>query len=179
MLLNKISFVIAAWLCIPTSWAESNDRDQPMQIEADQVVMNETAQTSTFTGNVQIVQGTLQIHGDRLVVTQDKLGNKIGKVYGSVASFRQKREGLDEYVEGYGQRIEYDTLKQTLDLYGQARLKRDQDLIRGDHINYNSQSEIFVVNNDKPVNGAPPNRVKAVIQPHPKDRPAASPAEMK
>lgn len=180
MPLRKISLVLAAWLFIPASWAEQNDRNQPMQIEADQVVMNQAEQISTFTGNVQINQGTLQIRGDKIIVSQDKLGNKIGDIYGSTASFRQKREGLDEYVEGYGEHIKYDTLKQTVDIYGQASLKRDLDFIRGEHINYNAQSETFLVDNGTPVNGVPRQRVRAVIQPQTKDQPApASPTEKK
>lgn len=180
MPLRKISLVLAAWLFIPAVWAEQNDRKQPMQIEADQVVMNQAEQTSIFTGNVQVNQGTLQIRGDKIVVTQDQLGNKIGNVYGSTASFRQKREGLDEYVEGYGEHIEYDTLKQTLDIYGQARLKRDRDFIRGEHIHYNTQSEIFIVDNGPPTSGTPPQRVHAVIQPQSKDQPKlVSPPEKK
>ncbi len=150
-----------------------------MQVEADQVVMNDAQQISTFTGRVQIVQGTLLIHGDKLIVTQDKAGNKIGKIFGSVASFRQKREGLDEYIEGYGERIEYDTLKQTLDIYGQARIKRDQDFIRGDHINYNATNEIFIVNNEAQTKDVSPHRVKAVIQPQPKTQAASAVTEQK
>ncbi|MGB8516526.1 MAG: lipopolysaccharide transport periplasmic protein LptA [Gallionella sp.] len=176
---NKISAMLLMLLATSASWAEQNDRNQPMQIESDQAEMNQAAQISTFTGKVQINQGTMQILGDKLVVTQDKLGNKIGKIYGALASFRQKREGLDEYDEGYGERIEYDTLKQTLDIYGQARLKRNQDFVRGDHINYNSQTEIFVVSNNAPSNGEAPHRVKAIIQPQPKTQPASAVTEKK
>lgn len=168
MSLVKTSCVLAWVLYASLSHAELNDRNQPMQIEADQVLMNEAVQVSTFTGNVQISQGTLQLRGDKVIVSQDKQGYKIGKVYGSVASFRQKREGLNEYVEGFGERIEYDTHNQTLDMYGQARLKRDQDYIRGEHINYNAQSEIFLVDNVGAIKGVP-HRVKAVMQAHPKE----------
>lgn len=163
---NKVFLLLAFLLCHGASRAETNDRNQPMQIEADQVTMDQIQKTSTFTGSVQIKQGTLEIHGDKIVVSQDKQGNKFGKIYGSPASFRQKREGLNEYVEGYGERIEYDTLKQMLDMYTQARLKRAQDFIRGEHINYNVQSEIFIVDNGKPSQGAGQQRVRAVLQPH-------------
>lgn len=176
MQFSKISFALLSCLYFSSAWAELADRSQPMQIEADQAVMNEAEQVSTFTGKVQITQGTLQIHGDKVVVSQDKLGNKIGKVYGLPASFRQKREGLDEYIEGYGERIEYDTLKQVVDMYGQARLKREQDFIHGEHINYSAQSEIFIVNNTAPLNGTAPQRVRAVIQPHPKETAVANPS---
>lgn len=169
MSLAKISLVLAVLLHTPLCQAELNDRNQPMQIEADQVVMNEATQVSTFTGNVQIKQGTLQVRGDKIIVSQDKQGYKIAQIYGAPANFRQKREGLNEYVEGYGERIEYNTLKQTVDMYGAARLKRDQDYIRGEHINYNAQNEIFQVNAGATVKGVPPQRVHAVLQPHPKE----------
>ena len=177
MQLRKISLVMTMWLIMPPCQAEQNDRTQPMHIEADQVVMKETEQTSTFTGNVEINQGTLQIRGDKIVISQDAQGNKLALIYGSTASFRQKREGLDEYVEGYGERIEYDTLKQTVEIYGKAQLKRDQDFIRGEHIIYNAQSEIFQVDTGATVQGVAPQRVRAVLQPHPK--PATLPTEKK
>lgn len=162
---RKISLALAAVLAIPLCWAEQNDHKQPMQIEADQVIINNIAKTSTFTGNVQATQGTLELRGDKIIISEDKQGNKIGLVYGSTASFRQKREGLNEYVEGYGERIEYDTQKQTIDIYGQARLKREQDYIRGEHIIYNAQSEIFKVDTGATVQGVAPQRVRAVLQP--------------
>lgn len=165
MQFRKTSLALAAWLVMPLCWAELNDRKQPMQIEADQVVINNTTRTSTFTGSVQANQGTLELRGDKIVISEDKQGNKIGLVYGSTASFRQKREGLDEYVEGYGERIEYDTKQQTIDIYGQARLKREQDYIHGEHIIYNAQSEIFQVDTGATVQGVPPKRVRAVLQP--------------
>lgn len=165
MSFRKTSLLLCCLVASP-AWAELNDRNQPMQIEADQVVINNVERTSIFTGSVQATQGTLELHGDKIVISEDKRGNKIGLIYGSTASFRQKREGLNEYVEGYGERIEYDTQKQTIDIYGQARLKREQDYIRGEHIIYNAQSEIFQVDTGAVVQGVPPKRVRAVLQPN-------------
>ncbi len=159
-------------------WAEHGDRDQPMQVEADQVVMNEVEKTSIFTGNVEIRQGTLEIHGDKIAISQDKQGNKISNIYGLPASFKQKRDGLDEYVEGYGEHIVYDANMQILNLYGQARLKREQDFIRGEHINYNSQSEIFIVDNGATTPGKTKQRVRAVLQPR-RDPTVTPPTEKK
>ncbi|MDD4979004.1 MAG: lipopolysaccharide transport periplasmic protein LptA [Gallionella sp.] len=173
---RKTSLALLTCLAVPLCWAEQNDHNKPMQIEADQVVINNVERTSIFTGNVQATQGTLELHGDKIIISEDKQGNKIGLVYGSTASFRQKREGVNEYVEGYGERIEYDTQKQTIDIYGQARLKREQDFIRGEHIIYNAQSEIFQVDTGAVVRGVPPQRVRAVLQPN---KPASVPAEKK
>ncbi len=174
----KTSFAILLSLYSLSVWAEKGDRDQPMQIEADQVVMNDVEKTSVFTGNVEVRQGTMEIHGDKIAINQDKQGNKISNIYGQPASFKQKREGLDEYVEGYGQHIVYDTDMQTLDLYGQAKLKREHDFIRGEHINYNAQSEIFIADNGANTSGTTKQRVRAVLQPR-KDHAVTLPMEKK
>ena len=165
MLSLRIKFALLLALATPFAQAELADREQPLQIEADQVLLDQARQISTFTGHVKFDQGTLQLRGAKVVVSQDAQGYKQGTVTGDTASFRQKREGLNEYVEGYGQRIVYDTHTQILDLYGQARLKREGDFIRGEHINYNSQTEIFVVNDGGQVSSVPPKRVRAVLQP--------------
>lgn len=155
-------------LCTSTCFAERADREKPMHLEADQVLIDDARQISTFTGNVRMSQGTMLILGDKIVVVEDQDGFKHGTAYGHTASFRQKREGLDEYVEGYGERIEYDTRAETVDFYDHARLKRELDEVRGEHITYSAKTEIFKVNNDLPKTDAPPKRVRAVLQPKPK-----------
>jgi len=158
--------------------AERADRDKPVHIEADQVLVDDAQQISTFTGKVQMTQGTLIIRGDRIVVTQDAEGFKHGTAYGNLASFRQKREGMDEYVEGYGERIEYDTRAETADFYVRAKVKRNLDEVRGDHITYDQKTDIFKVHG-KPASDTPPKRVRAVLQPKPKadqPKPAPNPA---
>lgn len=156
-------------------WAEKADREKPMHLEADQVVVDDARQVSTFTGKVQLSQGTMLMRGDKIVVTQDKAGNQHVTITGSLASFRQKREGLDEFVESYAQRIEYDTNAQVVDLYEQAQMKRDLDDVRGEHITYSTVTEIFkVFSGQSPVGTTiPPKRVHAVLQPK-KDKQKAS-----
>lgn len=165
---NNLLCVAITLLCAPACYAERADRDKPMHLEADQVLVDDAKQISTFTGNVRMAQGTLLIRGDKIVVVEDAEGFKHGTAYGHTASFRQKREGLDEYVDGYGERIEYDTRAETVDFYTQARLKREQDEVRGEHITYSSKTEIFQVNNGKAATGSPQQRVRAVLQPKPK-----------
>jgi len=166
------AFLLPLWA--PACFAERADRDKPVHLEADQVLIDDARQISTFTGNVKLTQGTMLIRGDKIVVKQDKEGFKHGTAYGNTASFRQKREGLDEYVEGYGERIEYDTQAETVDFFVQARLKRDLDEVRGERITYSAKTEIFQVNGNgaSPEKG-PPKRVRAVLQPKPREEAAA------
>jgi lipopolysaccharide export system protein LptA len=171
---NNLLPAIFLLLCMPTCFAERADRDKPLHLESDQVLMDDVKMTSTFTGNVQLTQGTMLIRGDKIIVIQDKEGFKHGTVYGNPASFRQKREGLDEYVEGDGERIEYDTRTEVVDFYEQSHVKRGLDELRGEHITYNVKTEIFQVNSDGTGSaGNPPKRVRAVLQPKPKSSPAA------
>ena len=151
----------------PASHAERADRNQPVHLEAEQVSIDDARQISTFTGRVQLIQGTMTIRGDKIVVTQGKDGLQRGTATGQPASFRQKREGFDEYVEGYGERIEYDSADATLDLFDQARMKRGQDEVRGEHITYNSRTEIFQAHStpDQGAGTVGQGRVRVIIQP--------------
>ncbi|MDP1635495.1 MAG: lipopolysaccharide transport periplasmic protein LptA [Gallionellaceae bacterium] len=161
-----------------TACAEIADRDKPIHLESDRVAIDEMKQTSEFEGRVQLTQGTLSIMAEKIVVTQDSHGYKRCIATGKLASFRQKREGTDEYMEGHGERIEYDTRAETVDLFGSARVRREQDDVQGDHIAYNTRTEVFRVVGtpglaaDSPTGG----RVRAVLQPKSRDTsaPAAS-----
>lgn len=154
-----------------------------MRLEADQLNIDDAKKISTFTGNVRLTQGTLVIQANKIVVSQFEEKFKRGTATGQPASFRQKRDGLDEYVEGYGERIEYDSKNATIDLFGQARIKHGQDEVQGNHITYNAQTGVFQAlgNNSVGDTGANPNtgRVHAIIQPEnksPSKTPAAPPA---
>src|SRR3989338_226181 len=173
---NRLLWAAFMLLCTPLCFAERADRNKPIHLEADQVRIDDAQQISTFIGNVKLSQGTLLIRGGKIVVTQDKDGFKHGTAFGNTASFRQKREGLDEYVEGYGERIEYDTRADTVDFYVQARLKRGLDEVLGEHITYSAKTEIFQVNGGAGTGSSPPKRVRAVLQPKSQEAAAVPPA---
>jgi lipopolysaccharide export system protein LptA len=173
--LQNLLLATALLASTPACFAERADRDKPMLLEADQVLVDDTHQASTFTGNVRLIQGTMMIRGDRIEVVKHKSGFNHANAYGKTASFRQKREGTEEYVEGYGERIEYDTGTGTVDFYVQARVKREQDEVRGDHITYSMKTEIFQASSSPDSMDTKPGRVRAVLQPKPKPDAPASP----
>ena len=83
-------------------------------------------------------------------------------------------------MNGYGERIEYDTRAETVDFYGQAHIVRDLDDVRGEHITYNQKTEIFQVHSSGAADAkALPKRVRAVLQPkHKKDEVKPSPGTL-
>lgn len=152
--------------------AEKTDRNNPINLEADSVVVDDGKKTSTFQGNVSLNQGTLSIKSDKMVVILDQSNQfKFGTAYGSPNKqvlFRQKREGANEYIEGYADRIEYDSKADFVQLIHNARLKRNQDDARGQYISYNAKTEVYKVlgsSNEKSSNNNGNNRVKITIYP--------------
>ena len=153
--------------------AEKADRDKPVNLEADRVTIDDSKKIAVFEGNVVLTQGTLQIRGDRMEVRQDKEGFRQGITWGSPAHFRQKREGFDEYIEGWAERIEYDGRAESVQMFNRAQLKRGQDEVRGNYISYDSRSEFFQVTGAGSPAAESGGRVRAVIQPKSKDPPPA------
>jgi lipopolysaccharide export system protein LptA len=162
-----------------TAHAERADREKPINIESDRVTVDDIKQLSVFEGKVVLTQGTMVIRGDRMEVRQDKEGFKLGTVWGDLAYFKQKREGLDENVEGWGERIEYDSRADKVQLFKRAAMKRGGDDVAGDYISYDATTEFFqVIGGGAKTATAnnPEGRVRAVIQPKAKVKPPAQPA---
>lgn len=167
--LTSLCVLINCTLLAPAH-AEKADRDKPTNLEADSVKVDDKAQTQVFEGNVQLTKGTLLIRADRIVVTQDADGYQRGVATGSGSQlplFRQKREGLDEYVEGEAERIEHDAKAEKTEFYGRARVKSGLDEVRGQFISYDAKTENYVVTSGPNGTRAKPGsgeRVRAVIQ---------------
>jgi len=162
-------------LAAVTGRAEKADREKPVHLEADRVTVDDIKQLSTFEGNVVLTQGTMVIRGDRMEVREDKEGFKYGTTWGNLAYFRQKRDGVDEYIEGWAERIEYDGRADKVQMFNRASLKRGQDEVRGNYISYDGNTEFFQVKSAGNAAAPADRRVRAVLQPKPKDKPAAAP----
>jgi lipopolysaccharide export system protein LptA len=155
--------------------AERADREKPVNIEADRMLANDAKQTVEFEGRVVMTQGTFTLRADRITVRQDKDGFQFGVAVGAPASFREKRDGTDEWIEGQAMRIEYDGRAQRVELFDRARVARDKDEVRGNYISYDQRAEVYRVQSAKEPQPSPPadDRVRAVIQPKKKDEGAA------
>jgi lipopolysaccharide export system protein LptA len=123
--------------------AEKGDRDKPINFSGDTGDADLQARGGALAGNVIITQGTLSIRADRIVFKQNADNSLSATAYGNPVAFRQKRDGVDEYYEGFAQRIEYDGAKELVELFDRALLKRGQDEIRSNYVSYNAGTEVF------------------------------------
>ena len=154
--------------------ADKADRSKPMTLESDKpCTVSLQKQTSVCSGNVVISQGTLQIRADRLELRETPEGYQLAQAIGAAgkpASYRQKRDGADETVEGQAQRIDYDSRAGTLRFEGQAVVRRLRagtvgDEIQGAVILWDSTAESFNVQGGAKTASNPAGRVRAVITP--------------
>ena len=162
--------------------AERADRNKPMNVEADALKYDDLKQTSVFTGKVVVTKGTILIRGARIDVRQDAEGYQYGVVTaepGKLAFYRQKREGVDEFIEGEGETIEYDGKLDRVKFIKRAEMRRIRggtlaDEVVGSLITYDNTTDVFNVDGG-PTSPAIGGRVRAVLTPKPgASAPAAS-----
>lgn len=156
--------------------ADKADRNQPLVIEANKPgTVDMQKQVVVFNGNVVVTQGTMRITAERMELREVGEGHRTAVALGvpdTQAYFRQKREGLDEFIEGNADRIDYDSRSDLVKLTGNAKVRRlrgstTADEITGNLITYDNRAELFNVAGDNAAGG----RVRAVLTPPP---PAAS-----
>lgn len=186
---RALLFALALAGLASVAQAEKADRTKPMNIEADSMRYDDLKQTSVFTGNVVVNKGTIIIRGDRIDVRQDPEGYQYGVVTaapGKLAYYKQKRDaGSDEWIEGEGEVIEYDSRADNVKFIRRAVMRRligatPNDESSGPLIVYDQSNDTFTVNGSS----VPPNagvasqagRVKAILTPKPAPTAPAAPA---
>lgn len=156
------------------AWAEKADRNKPMVVEADKPgTVDLLRQVVVFNGNVSISQGTMVIRADRVELREAPDGYRSATAIGSAgrpASYRQKRDAVDETVEGAAERIEYDARTDTLRFNGNASVRRlrgnvPADEITGGAITWDNNAELFSVQGGAASPTNPGGRVRAVLAP--------------
>ena len=94
------------------SLAEKADRFKELTVEADHSSSGDLLnQVFIFNGNVVVTKGTMILRAQRIEVRETPDGYRSAVAIGSAsqhATFRQKRDAPDEWIEGNAERLEYD-----------------------------------------------------------------------
>lgn len=170
-------------LFVPAVWAEKADRDKPLNANADALKYDDLKQTSVFSGNVIITKGSIIMRGGRVDVRQDPQGFQFATVTSNgnaQAYFKQKREnGVDEWIEGVADTIEYDGKADTVRFVKKVNLKRlrgatTSDEIVGGLVVYDNTTDVYTVNGGADQGGGG-GRVSAVLNPKSAATPTPAP----
>ncbi len=156
----KPASLLALLLLPAVSLALSTDGDQPIAVEADHLEVRDKDNISIYRGNVSLVQGSLEIRSDRLVIHfNDRRELVLMEMTGQPATFRQLDDERKEML-GQANRINYIESESRLELFDEARFSRNGDTIESNQIRINTESNAIQAGN-----GKPDERVKMLIQP--------------
>jgi lipopolysaccharide export system protein LptA len=166
---------LACAFVLAPAQAERADRLKEMNIVSDRGgKLDQQNRFAEVEGNVVITKGTILMHADRVQVRQSAAGYDTAIAFGAngrPATFRQKRDGADEYIEGEADRLEYDARTDTVKFVTNAVVRRLRgatvtDEISGNLITYDGTSQVSSVSggaNPTPAN--PTGRVRVTLTP--------------
>jgi lipopolysaccharide export system protein LptA len=180
--------ICTALLISAPAFAEKADKNKPINLEADTVVHDEAKQVSVLEGNVILTKGTIVIRAKIVEVRKDAAENQslvATAKQGERVFFRVKREGLDEFMEGEAQKVEYDSKLDLARLSGKAVMRRLRgaslaDESVGEVITFNNSTETLTINGASAgaINSAgstPAQRVRIMLSPK-EDKTTTTPA---
>ncbi len=155
--------------------AERADRSKPLNIESELPgKIDLLNQFVVFNGNVVVTKGTMMIRAARIELRETADGYRTAIAVGSAgqhATFRQKRDAPDEWIEGDAQRLEYDGKSDVIRFVGNASVRHLRgstmaNELTGNLVTYDSSTEVFNVSGGAPSTAANPGgRVRAILMP--------------
>ena len=133
---------------------EKADRLQTLRMSAKQgsAEGSKDINLKQLEGDVLITQGTMRITADRAIVKEAD-GSVFAELFGNNASqitFRQKREGENDFVEASADRAEYDDKTGAIRLFSKVRFKSGGDLVDSEYMQYNTNTEKMELRNQVP-----------------------------
>ena len=127
------------------AFALSEDAKQPIEIEAESVIVDETSGFNEFSGNAEIRQGSLLMTAELIQVQTNAGGVETMKATGTLdnpAKYIQSQENQARFIEATATLITYDVNEGMIFLVGNAYLIQGFDSFSGDTLTYD-------INNDK------------------------------
>ncbi|MGB1091075.1 MAG: lipopolysaccharide transport periplasmic protein LptA [Oceanobacter sp.] len=163
--------MILMGLLQPTQ-ALPSDWNQEMVIQSDRAELDRKTGMIIYEGRVELVQGTLKIQSERLLVIMD--GNRLKQAVaeGDPAHYQQQVTADKPITYASAQRIDFYADSRELAFTGSAELRQENNRFSGENIRYQLDTERVTASGSEPspteiVNSEQPaERVRVVIQPN-------------
>jgi len=124
------------------------DSEQPIEIEANSVMVDESSGFNEFVGNAVVKQGSLRMSAELIQVQTNSEGVETMLAKGTSenpAKYIQNQENQPRFIEATANLITYDVNKGMIYLDGNANLIQGFDSFSGDKLNYDINSDKVVV----------------------------------
>lgn len=158
--LNNLTALIIMGLCLlatPKLLALEADRLQKIDIEADEATFNEAQGLTTYSGNVILSQGSLELKANTMLIRQTPSQQlKDIKANGSTANpvtMKQQiaaRDGSIEWVNARSDTLIYNMKQNQVEFIGNANIKKGDAIIQSERIEYDASKGIFKASNNTP-----------------------------
>ena len=140
----QISVFFISLFAVTTAGALESDAHQPVSVLAERAAFNPNQGIATYTGNVEMEQGSLKITAHKVIIYRQADG-EIEKIIAEGQSvpvhLQQQPNPGEPLVQAYGMSMEYQAASQQVTLTGQARLENGRDSFSGERIHYQMQSQ--------------------------------------
>lgn len=138
----RINFFIFLFSFIYSANALESDRQKPINIQSDRIIVDQQKGFSHYQGNVILTQGTLKITGsDIKVYLENKQLHRL-IIIGQPATLKQKPAEQLAEIHSRAGRMEYDVDKSMLLLTNDAEVEQGQNRFSGDYIKYNTKTSV-------------------------------------
>jgi lipopolysaccharide export system protein LptA len=164
----KLAAALGLGLIASLAAALPEDQQQPIHVTADSAVQENN--TVTYRGNVVIVQGTIQIAADQVVLYHDKGKLQRAVATGKPVHFQQQPDTNGGLMTGHAITVVYYSTDQRVELLQDALVDRDQSTLKGQRIEYLLPSKVLRAEG---ASTNQPGRVEMVLQPGQADPKAA------
>jgi len=140
-----------------------DDRNQPIHITADKALRDEKTGVTIYSGNVQLVQGSMELEADKLTIfhTSEDANEIVAE--GRPAKMRQQPEVDKGIVNAHAEVIHYFRTEDRVQLQKNARIEQDGAVVAGDSIEYQIAKQLITAESDQTQKG---NKVVVVIPPN-------------
>jgi len=137
-----INFLLCSLFFAAPVWALSTDKDQPVNIEADSVDIDETKEIAIYRGNVIVTQGSINLEADKVTVYKFQSENPYVVATGNLVKFSQLPDNEKQRIKGRSLKAEYELNSAKLELTGKAVLIKGPNTFKNDRIIYDREKAV-------------------------------------
>ncbi|MCE2706407.1 MAG: lipopolysaccharide transport periplasmic protein LptA [Proteobacteria bacterium] len=138
----KLAILSLCYMTISQVYALTGDETKPLQIDADNATLDQKNMTTVFTGNVIITRGSIIVHANKGIASQDANKDNIVILYGTPITFSQIQDDKQK-ITGQCNQFEYNTKTNLAILSGNAKIKKNKDSIISEQITYNTKTQTY------------------------------------
>jgi len=139
-LASTTSSALAMIMVTHLTYALTSDQDMPINIQADEAVIEEKTGQYTYKGAVTIDQGTMKITADKVRITTGE-NNEVIEIVAfagedTLAHFEQQLDDDKDIVYADARQITYHVQEEKLSLEGDASLRQSKNTFQGQSLEY-------------------------------------------